>query len=269
MLASFVVYLRPQNPAPLGRSAGRSMHALLLNMISQVDPDLATELHAANTLKPFTVSMLQGRFETHDGRPFVTPAETYRVRYTVLEEQVFAALAHVLLGKQLYNEPVIIDGELFTIEEIAVSPERARGWASLTTCQQLADEATTDRQITLQFASPTTFKQGDANLLFPLPVSVFGSYLRKWEAFCKIPLPAGILDFVESYVVAEKYDLETRMVHYGEYDFHGFTGNCTYRVLRRQDDITRALQTLAAFALFAGTGQKTPQGMGQTRTLGR
>ncbi len=269
MLASFVVHLRPHNPAPLGRSAGRSMHALLLNMISQVDPDLSAELHAANALKPFTVSMLQGRFTDYEGRRLAVPGEIYRVRYTVLAERIFAALSHVLLGKQLYNEPVIIDGEPFAIDEIIVAPERTHGWAQLATYEQLLDTASTERQIGLQFASPTTFKQGDANLLFPLPVSVFGSYLRKWEAFCKIPLPAGILDFVESYVVAEKYDLETRMVHYGEYNFHGFTGTCTYRVLRRQDDMTRALQTLAAFALFAGTGQKTPQGMGQTRTLGR
>lgn len=266
MLASFVVYLRPHNPAPLGRSAGRSMHALLLNMISQVDPDLSAALHGMNTLKPFTVSMLQGRFIDHEGRPFAVPTETYRVRYTVLEERIFAALGHVLLGKQLYNEPVIIDGEPFAIEEIVVSPERAQGWAQLATYDQLLDSASTNRQIGLQFASPTTFKQGDANLLFPLPVSVFGSYLRKWEAFCAIPLPAGILDFVETYVVAEKYELATRLVHYGEFDFHGFTGTCTYRVLRRDDQMTRTLHALASFALFAGTGQKTPQGMGQTRT---
>lgn len=265
MLASFVVYLRPQNPAPLGRSAGRSMHALLLNMIYQVDPDLSAELHAANALKPFTVSMLQGRFVDQEGRRLAVPSETYRVRYTVLDERTFTAVGHVLLGKQIYNEPVIVDGELFAIEEIAVAPERAYGWAQLTTYDELLASATTERQIGLQFVSPTTFKQGDANLLFPLPVSVFGSYLRKWETFCKIPLPAGILDFVETNVVAEKYELATRMVHYGEFDFHGFTGSCTYRVLRRDDSMTRTLQALAEFCLFAGTGQKTPQGMGQTR----
>lgn len=265
MLTSFVVHLRPHNPAPLGRSVGRSMHALLLGMVRQVDPELSALLHGTNALKPFTVSMLQGHFVDHAGRPFAVPSETYRVRYTVLEARTFSALGHVLLGKQLYDEPVIIDGEPFTVEEIVVSPERAQGWAQVTTYDELLASASSNRQIGLQFASPTTFKQGDANLLFPLPVSVFGSYLRKWEAFCQIPLPAGILDFVQTHVVAEKYELATHLVHYGEFDFHGFTGACTYRVLRRDNALTRALNALASFALFAGTGQKTPQGMGQTR----
>ncbi len=46
MFASFIVYLRPLEVAPLGRTLGRSLHGLLLRLISQTDPHLANALHS-------------------------------------------------------------------------------------------------------------------------------------------------------------------------------------------------------------------------------
>lgn len=268
MLASFVVFLKPRALAMLGQSVGRSLHGLFLELIRQVNPELAGRLHEDAKLKPFTVSMLQGRFVREDGREVCSPEMTYRVRYTVLEDEVFAGLSHVLLGKQLYREPVVIDGAPFEIVEIAVEPGRSGGWARLASYEQLIEEARTERQIALEFASPTTFRQGDVNLLFPLPVSVFGSYLRRWQTFAPVKIAEeGLLDFVEEYVVAERYELQTKVVSYGEFQFNGFVGVCQYRVFGNDPARVKVLNTLADFALFAGTGQKTPQGMGQTRRL--
>jgi CRISPR-associated endoribonuclease Cas6 len=265
MLASFLVFLKPKAPAPLGRTLGRSLHGLFINLLADANAELANRLHSPMPIKPFTVSSLRGRLVRQGDQRLASPDETYRVRYTVLGEDVFNALAHVLLGKYLYQESVSLDGQPFEIVEVAVEPARSGGWAWLATYQQLVEEARPERQISLQFASPTTFKQGDANLLFPLPVSVFGSYLRKWQAFCDIPLPADLLDFAQEHVVAERYELRTRMVPYGGFDLRGFVGTCSYRLLRDDPERARALNVLADFALFAGTGQKTPQGMGQTR----
>jgi CRISPR-associated endoribonuclease Cas6 len=268
MLASFLVFLRPLNIASLGRTVGRSLHGLLLELIRQVSPALAGQLHADAPIKPFTVSMLQGRFVQHAGHTCASPDQTYRVRYTVLADDVFAALSHILLGKYLFKETVDLDGQPFEIVEIAVEPARSGGWARLASYEQLIDEAQTDTRIALQFASPTTFRQGDVNLLFPLPVSVFGSYLRRWQALSPIKVDDdGLLDFVEGQVVAERYQLETRVVSYGEFQFNGFVGVCQYRVLGHDPAHVKTLNTLADFALFAGTGQKTTQGMGQTRRL--
>ena len=270
MLASFLVFLKPRRAAPLGRTVGRSLHALVLNMIRQVDPALAEELHADTRSKPFTVSMLQGRLGREGGRAAALPTEVYRVRYTVMTDPVFRSLSQILLGKQLYQEPVTIDGAPYDITEISVEAARSDGWAVLTSYNEVMERAQPEPRIALEFASPTTFRQGEANLLFPLPASVFGSYWRRWQAFSPIPLDGeALLAFVEEAVVAERYELATRIVSYGEHQFNGCVGTCQYRVLGNNPSYARHLNALADFALFCGTGQKTTQGLGQTRRLWR
>jgi CRISPR-associated endoribonuclease Cas6 len=268
MLASFLVYLRPANLAHLGQNLGRSLHGLFFELVRQARPDLADQLHQGHGLRPFTVSSLQGKWTWQDNQRLAVPEEDYRVRYTVLTEEVFAALSNILLGKYLYQEPVDIDGQPFEIINIAVEPEQSRGWAKLSSYQQLHDEASTERRIRLQFTSPTTFRTGDVNLLFPLTGSVFRSYMRKWESFSPVPLSVDLPAFIAEYVVEERYRLETKVVSYSRRaQFNGCVGACQYRVLRGDPDKIRELNMLADFALFAGTGQKTTQGMGQTRRV--
>ena len=269
MLASFLIFLKPKTLASLGRTLGRSLHGLFISLLADVSPALADKLHSPMPIKPFTVSMLRGRLLRQGNQRLALPEETYQVRYTVLAEDVFAALSHILLGKYLYHETISLDGQPFEITGIAVEPARSRGWARLATYEQLYQEARADKRIVLHFASPTTFRTGDVNLLFPLPMSVFGSYLRKWEAFSPIPMVEGLLEFVAEQVVAEQYDLETRVVRYGNFQVNGFTGVCHYRVLGEDEELLRAVNVLADFALFAGTGQKTTQGLGQTRRVRR
>jgi len=268
MLASFVVALRPQRLAPLGRTVGRSLHALLLNMVAQADPDLAEALHAEARVKPFTVSMLQGHFAERGHHRCARPEEVYRVRYTVMAEAVFTALSYVLVEKQAYREPVILDGQPYQIVDILTDPPASDGWATLSGFESLMERAEAVDRVKLEFVSPTTFRQGDVNLLFPLPESVFGSYLRRWNALAPVELDhAKVLDAVAAHVVAERYELRTRVVPYGTAQYNGFVGYCQYRILSQDIETLRVLNLLADFALFAGTGQKTTQGMGQTRRV--
>lgn len=267
MLASFLVYLQPRVSGPLGLTLGRSLHGLLLRMISEVDPYLANNLHSSSTAKPFTVSMLRGNLSHVRGRMVAVSDDVYRVRYTVLSEPVFAALSHILLGKYLDQAPVSIDGNPFDIVEISVDPARTGGWAGLSSFEQLLEQAGPETRVALRFASPTTFRTGDVNLVFPLPVSVFGSYMRKWEAFSPVPLPDALSEFIAEAVVAERYTLQTEVVNYGRHQFNGFTGDCQFRVLNHDPVYVRAVNALANFALYAGTGQKTTQGMGQSMAV--
>lgn len=267
MFASFIVYLRPQEVAPLGRTLGRSLHGLLLRLLSQTDPHLANALHSDISPKPFTVSTLRGRLVRQGGALCAVPEERYRVRYTVLTDETFNALGHVLLGKLAEQAPVEIDGKPFTLEAISVDPEQSQGWARVATEQALLAEAPATDRVTLQFASPTTFRTGDMNLLFPLPTSVFGSLARKWEAFCATALPANLEEFIAGQVAAERYRLETQVVSYGGHQFNGFVGDCQFRLLHKDPVYGKAVNALAEFALFAGVGQKTTQGLGQTRRI--
>jgi len=268
MLASFLVFLKPKALAPVGRTLGRSLHGLFMSLLADANPKLADRLHSPMPIKPFTVSMLRGRLLCQGNQRLASPDEKYWVRYTVLAEEVFAALSHILLGKYLYQEAVDIDGQPFEITEVAVEPRQSQGWARLATYEQLCDQAATERRIRLHFASPTTFRTGDVNLLFPLKTSVFGSYLRKWEAFSPVSLSTDLLDFIAEHVVAERYRLETKVVSYNRRaQYNGFVGTCQYRILADDRDGIRQVNALADFALFAGTGQKTTQGLGQTKRV--
>ncbi|MDW8318518.1 MAG: CRISPR-associated endoribonuclease Cas6 [Anaerolineae bacterium] len=267
MLASFIVYLRPLEVVPLGHTLGRSLHGLLLRLVSHVDPALANALHSDISPKPFTVSPLRGRLTPVDGRPCALPTERYSVRYTVLTDETFNALGHVLLARLGSEDAVTLDGQPFALEAISLDPRQSGGWAGITTEQALWAEARPADRVTLRFASPTTFRTGDMNLLFPLPVSVFGSLARKWQAFCATPLPPHLEEFLAGQVAAERYRLETQVVSYGGHQFNGFVGDCQFRVLHSDPAYRKAVNVLAAFALFAGVGQKTTQGLGQARRL--
>ncbi|MFN8472216.1 MAG: CRISPR system precrRNA processing endoribonuclease RAMP protein Cas6 [Anaerolineae bacterium] len=268
MLASFVVSMRPYREAPIGRTIGRSLHALLLNMLVEVNPAMAQAFHDDAPVKPFTVSMLQGRFTERGYRRFVRPDETYRVRYTVLAVELFEALSYILFEKQLDREAVIIDGHPYQLVDINAEPEVTDGWGRLASFEQMMEEAGIADKLILEFRSPTTFRQGKLQLLFPLPENVFGSYLRRWNGTAPVDLDASkVLDAAVAHVVAERYRLETRVVPYGEAQYNGFVGYCQYRILTDDIETRRVFNLLADFALFAGTGQKTTQGMGQTRRL--
>lgn len=267
MLASFIVVLTPEETSTLGDTLGRSLHGLLLRLVAETDPQLANELHSDSANKPFTASTLMGRFSRERGHPVAQPGNLYRVRYTVLTEALFSALSRTLLDRLIVHDPVAIDGRPFRVTDIEIAPEASAGWAQIVGYDELVRHARTERRIALEFKSPTTFRTGDQNLLFPLPSSVFGSYARKWRGHAPALLPADLDSFVQRAVAAERYRLETAVVSYGKHQFNGFVGECHFRILEDSPVHTLALNVLADFALFAGTGQKTTQGLGQTRRL--
>ena len=75
------------------------------------------------------------------------------------------------------------------------------------------------------------------------------------------------LEWTEEGVHVARYELRTDILRAGEYKLLGFTGSCTYGIRGRDEPYVRALHTLADWALFAGVGMKSTQGMGQTRRL--
>lgn len=268
MLASFLLRLRPRQVAVVGRTVGRSLHAVFLALIRSADPALAERLHASTQVKPFTVSQLQGRFQRRDGRPYALPDMVYEVRYTVLAEAMFQVLARILVDQQANREPVVLNGHTYDLLDIVVDPDHSDGWADITRYEDLVASARPETRIELEFTTPTAFRQGKMNLLFPLPSNVFGSYLQRWQAHSPIALDdEGLLDFIREYVVAERYTLETRVIPYDDAQYNGFVGTCAYRVLSDDAGHLKTLNTLAAYSLFSGTGLKTTQGMGQTRRI--
>jgi len=269
MLASFIISLQPHNPTKLAPHIGRSLHGLFFELVGEADPLLAKVLHEPLRMKPFTVSSLKGEFEPVDGRRVALPSNVYQVRYTVLLDRVFDALGEELVGRYLGKKPVTLSGQPFNVVEVEMAPRSRGKWLQTTSYKSLLRRRRKDRQLTLLFASPTAFKNNQLTALFPSPYSVFGRYYRTWQAFAEpaVHLSKELMAFIDESVAVSRYELQTRVIQAGRHKLLGFTGHCTYRVMKEHPVYVRELNALADLALFCGTGMKTTQGMGQTRRI--
>ena len=267
MLASFLVYLRPHEPAPMDRHVGRWLNGLFYHLVQEADAGLSAEMHHQLKVKPFTISTLQGRMREVRGVRCAVPEEEYCVRYTVLTEVLYRSVARALVGRYLERRPVRLNEHQFEIVRIEAAPHTTGAWVRTSSYEALLTQPRPSRELSFEFVSPTAFRRGEQTFLFPVPESVFHSLLRTWQAFSELPLPGDLGAFVLQNVAASRYDLETSITYAGRYQLLGFVGRCTYRVLDGDPLYLPALNTLADFALFAGVGMKSTQGMGQVRRL--
>jgi len=122
--------------------------------------------------------------------------------------------------------------------------------------------------VSLQFASPTTFKSGEKHVPVPLPAWVFGSLLEKWNAFAPVALPAEVRRFAEECLALTAYRLSTRMIPLKEGGLRaGAVGQARYTALNHDRYWLSLINLLADFALFAGVGAGTGMGLGQVRKM--
>ena len=56
---SLVLNLLPESPIPPGFTSGKHLHALFLSLVSSVDTEMGSQLHANQANKSFTLSPLQ------------------------------------------------------------------------------------------------------------------------------------------------------------------------------------------------------------------
>lgn len=162
------------------------------------------------------------------------------------------------------------------------------------------------QQVGLEFRSPTAFSDGQMAWgkrmhLFPDPDRVFDRLARVWNEWAPPALALDVLGlqaYAREWVAVAHHDLETRLFHFDRYAQVGFTGQCLYRLMDARPRAragkrapkeaaaaqsgacleppatvgagltpAQALHLLAEFAFYAGVGQKTAMGMGQTRPL--
>jgi CRISPR-associated endoribonuclease Cas6 len=287
---SLVLNLLPESPIPPGFTSGKHLHALFLSLVSSVDTDMGSQLHANQANKSFTLSPLQ-LFKQHRGQPKTTTDPnlrwTYRQpispgtpcwwRISLLDDGLFSHLNQLWLNLNP-NQPWHLGPADLHITSILGTPQSTQPWANFCNYQQLYEQASEqDRKLTLQFHTPTAFRQGKYDSAMPTPDRVFGSLLRRWNHYSGIEFLPNILDAVQpSY-----FDIRTEVAtdprsqfqHTGAKinpcnQFTGCVGKVTYQVLGNVDAVVlKQLNTLADFALYAGVGRKTPMGMGITRRV--
>lgn len=271
-LTSLVLTLRPRETRELPPMLGRAAHRALLHTIAERDAALAEKLHDENSARPFTCSSLMGKRVNG----MVSPEIPYTLRYTTLTPEI--DLAELWIADQQSaignrQSAIELDGVLFDVVE-ATRDAHTHPWAAQTTFEELSARWLLARQtpharLTLQFASPTAFKQAGKAQLFPLPDLVFGSLLDKWNTFAPLALPEETRRFAAECLAVSRFDLETHAAPFKSEGVlkSGAVGQVTFVALNRDRYWLAIINLLADFALFAGVGVSTALGMGQARRI--
>lgn len=271
MLVSIIVRLLSETDGVLAHHLGRAVYATVLGQIGAVDPALADALHADEGPKPLTCSDLMGARLAPEGKQIQAGA-SYAVRITALAPAVAVALQRGLVERPPTHWA--LDEHPLRVVQVVCDPGED-GWSGQTTYEALAAAQLTrmerpERQVTLDFYSPTFFKSGDMHMPVPLPALVFGNLVDRWNAFSPITLSPEIRRFGEEMVAISRYSLESRSVAFKQGSQRiGGVGRVTYRALGGDRYWLGVLQMLGDFAFYSGVGALTTSGFGQARRAER
>lgn len=124
MLYSIVLKLRAEQETTLSPTQGYHGYALLLSLLNSVAPDLAHQVHSTEETKPITVSPLQGKFLKGRGKEIVVgKGSQYWLRFSFLEDKLFASFLHSMLGEGGTKE-VQLESATFSLVEVATEPQQ-------------------------------------------------------------------------------------------------------------------------------------------------
>lgn len=274
MFVSLVVPLTALNSIEPPTFYGREAHALLLDLVTRADAELAASLHSEQQRKPFTVSSLRGAERVTAGRISIAQGRTYSLRFTSVGERLSAVLLETIAPNL---PPTIRLGNAQFETGKAICDASADAWSGQTSADALmakwfgADARIADH-LALEFASPTAFKRQGRSFVLPEPALAFQSYLAAWNEFAFPAFDPALLAKIENEMVITRYQLRTEALQLRNQGDAapsqiGFAGRCGFTIFNPERALWRTLHLLADFAFFCGTGYKTTQGMGQTRRV--
>jgi CRISPR-associated endoribonuclease Cas6 len=252
-LYSLVVLLGAAGQGRLPTSLGRAIHAQVLAWIQAGDSATAKAIHSAQ-ISPICLSGLVGKRR----RNATQPDDEFYFRISLLEGDLLEPL---LTGIDHWGtRPIVLGDFPFVSRRVEALPGghqqvRMGDYHFLRTTSPISDD------IYLKFKSPTAFKQGRKKIQpFPLPELVFGSLLRRWNAFSPEDLHFPALDWQG---LVSAFDLKTQVLPLEGGPQIGSVGWVRYRF--PDDEQARIASVLAQYAFFAGVGLKTAMGMGQVQ----
>jgi CRISPR-associated endoribonuclease Cas6 len=274
-LYALIIRLTAVQSGTLRATQGHLAHAAFLNILRQVDPDLAQALHDRNGRKPFTLSALGGFGHGRNGQLSVHAGQEGWLRVTLLDPRMFQTFIRYFL--QGGTRPAIrLEKQQFHISEILSTPgsHPLAGCASLDELfhrwQQADPGDKAHHTIELEFRSPTAFSIKNTPHrhmhLLPDPVLVFGQLATYWDKQTGSDTAEAIRAYCQDHLVVARHKIETHVFQFNKGPQVGFTGAVTYKLLETgAGDIIQHLNRLADLAFYTGLGTKTTMGMGQVQ----
>lgn len=251
-LLSFVVELGAAKQGKIPPTLGRAIHACVLNWLKSSDAEIAAETHQSQVSKISLSNLIGIRRQ-----PFTLEGDRFLLRICLLDNSLFEPLINGI--DNWGNKEVILANFPFVIRETHLLPDTHR-LTRFTDYYHLGMYSPTYSEITLNFLSPTSFKQKQNLQPFPLPELVFDSLLRRWNYFAP---PELYFPQINWQGLVSAFDLKTHAFRFqggAEIGCQGWVKYCF-----RDQYQARIASILAQFAFYAGVGRKTSMGMGQTQ----
>jgi CRISPR-associated endoribonuclease Cas6 len=272
-LASIVFTLTAASDTSLPQDTGRLLHGAFLRWLEQAHPKLSLMLHEKNYLRPYTLSGLRGPWERKDGELRISPGSQVWYRLTAIGSQfvtcVQSSIAQQTPGPQL-DDPSLVPGPIFQSRREHPAARMTRFASLLRGVYRHWHAQLLTKSVILRFISPTCFVENKQSIPFPLPASVFGYLVKRWQMASPIPLPiSDEAQFLANLCVADMH-LHTRAVDLQKFQRTGFVGEVRFTLSAKsslQELIT--LHLLARFAYYSGVGSHTTMGMGQAMQVSR
>ncbi|HEY9847967.1 MAG TPA: CRISPR-associated endoribonuclease Cas6 [Leptolyngbyaceae cyanobacterium] len=272
---SLVLHLVPQSPIPPQFLTGRHLHALFFNLVSSVDRKLGDYLHQSTADKAFTVSPLQPQHRQikpgikentlqWEHQKAIPTGTSCWWRISLLDDTLFSQLTQLWLNINPEHPWHLGPADLY-ITRILGTPQANQPWANANSYAEIYQQASeTNRVISLNFATPTAFRQGQFDTALPARECVFNSLLHRWNKYSQIEIDSIAIESIFPSFV----DIRTEVLADSRSKFIGIVGEVVYRLLGDVEPLAiKQINALADFALYSGVGRKTPMGMGMTRRL--
>jgi CRISPR-associated endoribonuclease Cas6 len=261
----------------------KALALFLQEIIEKQDAIIAARLHAPKNSKPFTTAILSRPAIAGHGKRrqrLEEPSEV-TLRLTLLEDTLYPLVSQFFL-QHLDGIPLLRLGQTpLLVSRVLATPESGEPWAGFASWSDLlATAPAAETSWSVQFATPTSFKTGDADLPLPVPRLCLQSWLNSWDEHAPLPFfpdkatrRAFLADVVEGHVSVSYAHL--RLLQHPLYfdgirtREHGFVGICRFTVPPKKvaPQHRQILATLARYSTYAGTGRKTTMGMGMTRYI--
>lgn len=264
ILAAVVLNLQAQNAGRLPASHGRLLHAAFLSAIRTVDEEISATLHNSAS-KSFSLGLLKLQCPLQKMSYQLIAGTQAQWRVCVMGEHTKKVLQFLQKGLQLR-----VGSITFTIKDIyATQQQHSR--AGLTTTEYLESqcaELPLMEQLTLEFVTPATFRYFEYDYPWPKPELIFGSLAERWNQISGEEHFAveKVKEIAASYLIPEKWQGGSRRVNLSPtHGVTGFVGSFTFKLSLLPLEYRAMFICLAEFAVFAGVGRLTGQGLGQVR----
>ncbi|MEL6259953.1 MAG: CRISPR-associated endoribonuclease Cas6 [Cyanobacteria bacterium J06631_12] len=295
MPQSLVLNFITQSAVPPKHLQGYSLQQLFFNLVDVVDPALGHVLRRDKKNRAYSLSALQlsqvptlrtsirppGKGNLHPLRPrnqtqsaqlqythnhTVAPQTECWWRISFLDDELFDHL--IFLWNQLRDEVFQLGTATIKVMQIAAELP-GMDWASSCSYRDLYEEASVhEREIHLQFVTPTAFEAGGCVTPLPTAEAIFQPLRKHWNRYSDLVFSPNLL----SDIIPIDFDIETQPVQSALRNTFqtivGCTGQISFRIGGEGDPlITKRINALADFTRYCGIGFNTRFGMGVVKRM--